>query len=70
MTLGGLRAAGPKQGLGLQEAELPAGEGLKPAPVEYCEVDELTCAICLAQIELANLAQLKGCSHSYCSALL
>ncbi len=28
--------------------------------------DDMTCAICLEQIQLENTAYVKGCEHAYC----
>lgn len=31
--------------------------------------DDMTCAICLEQIQLENTAYVKGCEHAYCGAI-
>jgi len=33
-----------------------------------CGPDDLTCAICLGQIQPLDLALVKGCEHQYCGA--
>ena len=32
--------------------------------------DDMTCAICLEQIQLENTAYVKGCEHAYCGTSL
>lgn len=34
---------------------------------EHSEPDDLTCAICLGSIALADIALVKGCDHMYCA---
>lgn len=31
--------------------------------------DDMTCAICLEQIQLENTAYVKGCEHAYCGTI-
>lgn len=38
----------------------------EPPEPPAVEIDDLTCAICLEQMKLADTAIIKGCEHSYC----
>jgi len=37
------------------------------SPSKVSEAGELTCAICLGDIQLENMAMVKGCDHIYCA---
>lgn len=41
----------------------------EPPESPAVEIDDLTCAICLEQMKLADTAIIKGCEHSYCGEL-
>lgn len=53
------RPTSPKTGQGQEGLEEPRGVDLHDGP------DELTCAICLEQVEPLDLAIIKGCEHLY-----
>ncbi|KAK9836455.1 hypothetical protein WJX74_000881 [Apatococcus lobatus] len=60
------------------EAELARAKGKgklleiqeEPPEPPAVEIDDLTCAICLEQMKLADTAIIKGCEHSYCATCI
>lgn len=47
--------------------EDPSYQQAPPSPTKASEAGDLTCAICLGEIQLENLAMVKGCDHMYCA---
>lgn len=67
------RAAGEEEKEGRSVGERGAGSGAGASPPDSprgSEPGDLTCAICLHNIELENLAMVKGCDHMYCATCI
>lgn len=46
-----------------EEEDLP----MPDSPSKYSEASDMTCAICLGDIPLPDMAMVKGCGHIYCA---
>ena len=57
-----------KQELAGEEGQAPTAADSKPklAGESSYGPDDMTCAICLEQIQLEDTAYVKGCEHAYC----
>ncbi|KAK9823640.1 hypothetical protein WJX72_004388 [[Myrmecia] bisecta] len=58
--------AGVAEGSSAQATDPPTLEEASKLVAEDSAVDDMTCAICLEQIPLADTAIVKGCEHAYC----